>query len=231
MQNPELKKMKNKLISKSYIVFSVLYLVIIILGREDIAWYIKPFLLPFLLYCVFIFEEFQTKNILLTALTFSWIGDIILMFADKGELYFIFGLVAFLISHLFYIFLFNKQFKTENNKNKLVFIIGIGVIIVYLSTMLSLLLPSLGELKIPVVIYALVISTMLLYAFKGSLHWQNPANLYILLGAIVFVSSDSILAINKFYTSLPNASFWIMATYLAAQFLITSGVLCLNKKK
>lgn len=223
--------MENKVISKTYIGFSVLYLVIILLGREDIAWYIKPFLLPFLLYCVYIFEEFPTKNILLTALTFSWIGDTIMMFADKGEIYFIFGLIVFLIAHLFYIILFNKQLKTENHKTKLICMIGIGLILIYLSTILSLLLPSLGELKIPVVIYAIVISTMLLYAFKGSLHWQNPANIYVLLGAIVFVSSDSILAINKFYTSLSNASFWIMATYLTAQFLITSGILYLNKKK
>ena len=108
---------------------------------------------------------------------------------------------------------------------------GIGVVLVYLTTMLTLLLPSLGELKIPVVVYALTISTMLLFAFKGSLHWQNPANIFILVGAIFFVASDSILAINKFYTTLPLSSFWIMTTYLVAQFCITSGILCLNQKK
>jgi uncharacterized membrane protein YhhN len=203
----------------------------ILFWQEDFAWYLKPFLLPILMYWVYNFDTFKTKNLLLTALFFSWVGDIILMYADKGELYFIFGLVAFLISHIVYIALFNRQLKTENNKNKLIFLMGIGVILTYLSAMLLLLLPSLGDLKIPVIIYAIVISTMLLFAFKGSLHWQNPANIFILLGAIIFVASDSILAINKFYVALPNASFWIMITYLVAQFCITSGVLCLNKKK
>jgi uncharacterized membrane protein YhhN len=223
--------MKNKLVSLSYIGFSIIYLLILLSGREDIAWYLKPFLLPFLMYSVYTSENFPTKNVLLFALTFSWVGDIILMFTDRGELYFIFGLVAFLISHLLYIVVFNKQLKTEVSKNKSVLLLGIGVILVYLSVMLSLLLPSLGDLKIPVILYATVISAMLLFAFKGSLHWQNPANIYILLGAIVFVASDSILAINKFYTSLPLASFWIMITYLTAQFCITSGILSLNKKK
>lgn len=223
--------MKNKLVSGGYIGFSVVYLLIILVGREDIAWYLKPFLLPFLLYLVYTFEKFPTKNILLTALLFSWIGDIILMFADKGELYFIFGLVAFLISHIVYIVVFNKQLKTEIYKNKAIFWMGVGFVLVYLIAMLTLLLPSLGELKIPVVVYAMIISTMLLFAFKGSLHWRNPANIYVLLGAIVFVASDSILAINKFYKTLPLASFWIMTTYLVAQFCITSGILCLNKKK
>jgi uncharacterized membrane protein YhhN len=60
-----------------------------------------------------------------------------------------------------------------------------------------LLLPSLGDLTIPVFIYALVISTMLLFAF--ALMWKKPANWYILIGAVIFVSSDSILAFNKFY--------------------------------
>lgn len=223
--------MKNKAVTKSYIGFSVVYLLIILFGREDIAWFLKPFLLPFLLYLVYTFEDFPTKNILLTALLFSWVGDIILMFVDKGELYFIFGLVAFLFSHIMYIVVFNKQLKTEIHTNKFVFLAGIGVVLVYLIAMLSILLPSLGELKVPVIAYAIIISTMLLFAFEGSLYWRNPANIYILLGAIIFVVSDSILAINKFYTSLPLASFWIMATYLIAQFCITSGILCLNKKK
>jgi uncharacterized membrane protein YhhN len=223
--------MKNKLASKSYIAFSVVYLLIILLGREEIAWFLKPFLLPFLLFLVYTFENFPTKNILLAALLFSWIGDIILMFADKGELYFIFGLVAFLLSHIVYIVVFKKQLKTENQTNKFVFLAGIGVVLVYLITMLTLLLPSLGELKIPVVVYAMTISTMLLFAFKGSLYWQNQANIFILVGAIFFVASDSILAINKFYAPLPLASFWIMITYLTAQFCITFGILRLNKKK
>ena len=222
--------MKNKLASNSFIVFSGVYLLILLSGREDIAWFLKPFLLPFLLFLVYTFNDFPTKKILLLALTFSWIGDIILMFSESGKLYFIFGLIAFLISHIIYILLFNKQLKPDKFKLSFIFLLGIGAILLYLSVLLSLLLPHLGDLKLPVIIYAMVISTMLLFAFKGSLHWQKPANSYILLGAIIFVSSDSILAINKFYNALPKASFWIMLTYLAAQFLIVSGILLLNKK-
>jgi uncharacterized membrane protein YhhN len=222
--------MKNKLIANCYIGFSAVYLLIILFGHTAIAWYLKPFLLPFLLYWVYTFEDFPTKKILLTALSFSWIGDIILMFTDKGELYFIFGLVAFLLSHIVYIALFSKQLKTENNKNNWLFAFGIGVIIVYLLLMLSLLLPNLGDLKIPVTVYAMVISTMLLFALKGSFNWSKPGNFYILLGAIIFVSSDSILAFNKFYKPIFMDSFLIMATYIVAQYLIVKGILELNKR-
>jgi uncharacterized membrane protein YhhN len=222
--------MKSKIVSKIYIVFSVIYLLIILLGREDIAWYLKPFLLPFLLFMTHTFDNFATKSILLNALLFSWIGDIVLMFSENGKFYFIFGLIAFLISHILYILLFNKQLKIDKFKFSLLFSVGICLIILYLWVLLSLLLSHLGDLKLPVMIYATVISTMLLFAFKGSLYWAKPANVSILIGAIIFVSSDSILAFNKFYNPIANASFWIMFTYLAAQFLIVNGILQLNKK-
>jgi uncharacterized membrane protein YhhN len=97
--------------------------------------------------------------------------------------------------------------------------------------MLSVLLPTLGDLKLPIFVYAIVLSTMLLFAFKGYLKWSKPSGIYILLGAIIFVSSDSILAFNKFYEPIRFSSFLIMATYLIAQYLITAGILKLNKKK
>lgn len=222
--------MKNKTLLNSYIGFSAIYLLIILFDYPAIAWYLKPLLIPFLLFTVYAFEDFPTKKILLIALSLSWIGDIILLFTDKGELYFIFGLVAFLLSHIVYIVLFSKQLKTETNTNNLLYIFGIGVIIAYLALMFFLLLPNLGHLRIPVSIYAIVISTMLLFALKGSFNWSKPGNIYILMGAILFVSSDSILAFNKFYKPILLDSFLIMSTYIVAQYLIVKGILSLNKK-
>jgi uncharacterized membrane protein YhhN len=190
----------------------------------------KPLLLLLLLAAVALSENFPTKKILLTALTFSWIGDIILLFTDKGELYFIFGLVAFLLSHLVYIALFSKQKNTRTNDNKTIFWIGILAILAYFICMIITLFPKLGPLKIPVLVYAVAITTMLFFAFKRSLQWTIPANNYILIGAIVFVSSDSILAFNKFYAPIEHASFYIMATYCLAQYLIVTGILKLNAK-
>ena len=223
--------MKNTLLLKSYIALSVIYLLIILLGHDDIAWYIKPFLIPFLLLGVYFHSDFHSKKVLLTALTFSWFGDIILLFSDRDEMYFIIGFIAFLLSHIAYILLFNKQIKPKNTKNKAVFWMGGTAIIMYLIVMIALLLPSLGDLTILVFVYALVISIMLLFAFKGFLMWKTPANWYILIGAVIFVGSDSILIFDKFYKSLVLNSFIIMLTYLVAQYLIVVGILKLNQKK
>lgn len=160
------------------------------------------------------------------ALFFSWIGDVLLMFTNKNALFFISGLIAFLIAHLAFIFLFNQQNKNTTNKKYLLYIPLVGI---YLFAILSLLWSSLNEMKIPVTIYALVISIMLLMSIKVFFEWKKPANLLVLIGALLFVISDSILAINKFYTILPFSSFLIMSTYLGAQYFIVKAILRLQK--
>ena len=215
--------MKNKKLFFGYLGLSIAYLILLLVNQESIAWFMKPLLIPFLILGVYFSGAFPSKKYLLTALAFSWIGDIILLFTDRDELFFIVGLIAFLISHIVYILLFNKQLRYKNRKNKAVFWIGVTTIIMYLIIMISILLP--------VFVYALVISTMLLFAFKGFLNWEESGNWYILTGAIAFVTSDSILAFNKFYNPIVLSSFLIMITYLIAQYLIVMGILKLNKKK
>jgi uncharacterized membrane protein YhhN len=72
---------------------------------------------------------------------------------------------------------------------------------------------------------------MLIMAIKGYFSWEKPMNSIILIGAIFFVTSDSLLAINKFYNPIQSANFLIMFTYIVAQYLITFGTLRLNQKK
>lgn len=215
---------------QGFIAFGILYCVLIITGNEAVTSYLKPFLLPFLFYAVAKSERFKTKKWLLAALLFSWIGDCILLFADKGEMYFILGLVAFLIAHIFLIVLFTKQSTVHKSFKKPLFWVGFALATAYLIGILAVLLPNLGDLKLPVMAYALIITIMLKTSLKGTFDWNQKSKYNVLLGAAFFVTSDSILAINKFHTPLPMASFWIMLTYLVAQFCITDGILKLQEK-
>ncbi|KRD10117.1 hypothetical protein ASE21_10370 [Flavobacterium sp. Root901] len=223
--------MKNAVFFKIYIAFSFIYLLLLYLGYESIDCYLKPILIPLLIAGVYFSKKFPTQNILLSALLFSWIGDVILLFSDIAEIYFILGLVSFLISHIIYCLLFNKQAKEKIKRNAVIFGIGSIVIACYLTGMLYVLLPALGDLKIPVIVYASVISVMLLFSYNGLLIWKKPANQYVFFGALFFVVSDSILAINKFHMPVQKSSFIIMLTYLVAQYLIVKGILKLNSKK
>ncbi len=222
--------MKSAALLKSFVAVALIYLVIL-LGREDVAWFMKPLLLLFLIASVAASAQFKTKSLLLSALVFSWLGDVVLMFADQGELYFIIGLLLFLTAHVLYIVLFSRQYKTKSATPGSRFYIALALIIGYLMAMLYVLYPTLGGLKIPVTVYAIVISAMLLMAVRGLFLSQNPGNYYIFFGAVCFVTSDSLLAFDKFHAAIPLASFNIMWTYLAAQFLIVFGLLALNKNE
>jgi uncharacterized membrane protein YhhN len=208
--------------------FSSIYLLLLFLGYENLDLYLKPVLIPLLGLGVYYFEKFPSKKILLTALLFSWIGDVLLLFSYKAEIYFILGLASFLLSHLFYCVLFLKQNNIVNKLNTFKYTGGCVAIVLYLIGMFTVLLPVLGDLKIPVIIYAIVISAMLLFAFRGYLIWDKKGTHYVFAGAIIFVISDSILAVNKFYCPIEKSSFFIMITYLVAQYLIATGVLMLN---
>jgi uncharacterized membrane protein YhhN len=223
--------MRNAVFFKIYIVFSILYLIVLFTGHENLDLYLKPALIPLLGFGVYFHPKFLSRRILLTALIFSWIGDVILIFADIAEIYFILGLVSFLIAHITYCVLFNKQIIGEIQINKVLFGLGSLVIAFYLTAIILVLMPNLGDLKIPVIVYAAVISTMLLFAFNGYLIWKKPGALYIFLGAITFVISDSILAFDKFHAPIEKSSFFIMLSYLVAQYLIVVGIIRLNAQK
>ena len=211
----------TKLLLRIFILLSILYLGCSLFNLATWVFYLKPLLLLPLIVAVFISTSFKNKIILLIALVFSWLGDILLLFVFKDALYFMLGLVAFLMAHIFYIILFVKELKKANGKIK--FKKGLILIAIYLSTMLLVLIPHLGGLTIPVIIYAVVISTMLYMAYLLSFHWPKPSSIYLLTGAISFILSDSILAFDKFYQPIPMSGLLIMATYLYAQWALVES--------
>ncbi|WP_299887706.1 lysoplasmalogenase [uncultured Lacinutrix sp.] len=161
-----------------------------------------------------------TQKFTFFALTFSLIGDILLLFVNRSQLFFIGGLIAFLIAHILYsLVFFNKR-----NKNTKWYGF-VAIILIYTILLFSYLKTGIGHLLIPVIIYMLVILTMVTSAFlrKGMVN-TNSFNL-VFIGALIFIASDSLLALNKFYAPLSIANFGIMFTYALAQLLIVLGLL------
>ena len=67
---------------------------------------------------------------------------------------------------------------------------------------------------------------MLFLAWQVHLFQRTRITLLLASGASYFVLSDSVLAINKFYTAIPMAGFIVMFTYALAQmFIITAAIL------
>lgn len=199
-------------------------LIAIYYGFEYVQYITKPLLMIIMGWFVLLqpISGKRIKALLLFAILFSLGGDVFLLFDQKGGPNFMLGLFSFLMAHLFYIVLFlhiKKSHRPQRSWNAWI----ISSLLVYVTVLFYLLSPNLGELKIPVVIYALVLSTMLISAMHA-FHFTNNTGRWVIIGAFLFVMSDSLLAINKFYTPFAFAGLAIISTYALAQYLIITGV-------
>ncbi len=96
-------------------------------------------------------------------------------------------------------------------------------VIIYYIALIYILSPNLGDMKLPVRVYGIVISYMLIQALQTGRIKNIGAATLMIVGAVLFITSDSILAINKFYEPFEYAGIAIMLTYGIAQLLITVG--------
>lgn len=206
---------------KRKIIFTILFLTVSILhliGMVTNSIYLqiatKPLIAPLLILVYFYSVEKVNKWYLL-ALLFSFIGDVLLM--DKIN-NFLLGIGAFLITQLLFIFIIGLQIKTSNWRQKMLASIPF---IVYVVVLLMLVKDGLGEFLIPVIIYGIAISIFGVFSLLNYLLNKNSyASKYLFIGALFFISSDSLIALNKFYEANIIYPVVIMLTYIIAQYLI-----------
>jgi uncharacterized membrane protein YhhN len=151
------------------------------------------------------------------ALALSTLGDVLLDL-DPVAL-FVFGLGSFLVAHLVYISVFIRNRRRTVHLGAPRVLLAVGVLL-YSVAVSAWLLPSLGNLIVPVAIYMCAITAMVISAILG--RFENP---WVAVGAILFLISDSLLAINKFKTPVPYRDFLVWSTYYTGQYGIAIGFL------
>ncbi len=207
-----------------FILVAVVHLLAIIVDIAEIRFVTKLLLMPVLALTVAVASDHPKKYAITTALAFSFFGDLFLLLEGTYPFFFIFGLLAFLITHILYSLFFLSLPSTAASLLKIYPSIPV-LVMFYGGGLLYLLYPSLGSFKIPVIIYASIICSMLLCALHVHRTVRAPTGGLFVAGALFFVLSDSLLAVNKFYHSYPAASVLIMFTYCAAQYFIARGFL------
>lgn len=212
--------------SKIKIIFWVVLLINIIgniLQQYEMVTFSKPLIIP-VLAAFFLTATMQhrhrLKKWIIMALLFSWAGDMLLQFVSTNEVFFIWGLVAFLLAHVFYILVFQQLKQRHKIPFKWWPLIPAAI---YYAALITYLSPYLGEMAMPVRVYGMVIMWMLMMAFLIYPLYQ-PAGRYVAIGAALFIVSDSILAINKFAHTIPFSGGFIMLTYGVAQFALIYGL-------
>jgi len=161
--------------------------------------------------------------LLAAALAVSTLGDVLLDL-DPRRL-FVFGLGSFLVAHLIYtsVFVRNRRRPMALGAAEM---LPAGLVLVFSVAVSAWLLPSLGTLIVPVAIYMCAITAMVLSAILA--RFSNP---WVAVGAILFLLSDSLLAVNKFKTPVPFRDVLVWTTYFVGQFCITNGFLRSNSKE
>jgi len=179
----------------------------------------KPLLMVFLLlYFVTSSQAFPAWRHLVTmALVFSWAGDVFLMSSD----WFVAGLASFLVAHVFYIAAYQKTGAAEGTLQAL----AVPVFAIFGACLLWFIYPGLHEMRVPVFLYALVLLGMGAWAFKRKQGTNLASFRLVATGAVLFVLSDSLIAVNRFGFAIPAERILVMSIYLTAQYLIVQGLL------
>jgi len=215
-----------------FVLVLLIDLVAVYLNNEPLQFITKPLLMPLLAIYLLLQTSSATSGLkawIFLALFFSWVGDILLLFDERGPNFFLFGLSAFLVAQVFYIVFFHNIRMREYIRGNALLLL---LVIVYYSILISVLSPYLGNMKLPVRIYGVVLSFMVMLALHTTLGKNKKAALWMTMGAILFVASDSILAVNKFFSSFDYAGLIVMLTYGLAQLFITEGaVKYINSEK
>ncbi|KAK0668797.1 YhhN-like protein [Cercophora samala] len=167
--------------------------------------------------------------LLVGALALGSTGDAFLAWNDETS--FLFGLASFLVAHILYIILFlhagpgagDIGAKLQVLQSGDTWRLGTaGALAVSVPAMIVQLMPKVGKgLRAPVAVYSLTIFVMALMAL-------TLESKEIVIGAVMFASSDSILAAGRFLVPTTSAhQGWmhhaVWALYYGGQLLIALG--------
>ena len=153
----------------------------------------------------------------MAALVFSWGGDVFLMLDNM----FTAGLVSFLVAHIFYITAYQKTGAASGELKPL----DIMKFVLFGAVVMWLLYPGLGGMLLPVLAYMVVLLSMGIWAHKRRGATTAISFTLVSAGAMLFVISDGLIAINKFAFEIPAERILVMSTYISAQYLIVQGLL------
>lgn len=165
----------------------------------------KPVLMPLLAAYVAVRRG---PRPLIAALLLGWGGDVFLLSSDDGA--FLAGMGCFAAGHLCYLTLFRRH------RARAAPAVGYGLV---LAVTLALLWPGLpADLRVPVAVYSLLLAAM---AYRAS-----ALGVLAGVGGALFLLSDTLIATGVAeWPRPPAADLWIMLTYIAAQALLTAGIL------
>lgn len=194
----------------AYLVVGAVNLVGAATGSRLLELVSKPLLVPLLVLWVLLVRRGTAPRALVVGLGLAWLGDLALMV--DGTAAFLAGLAFFLGMQVAYSAGFLGLGAAAVLRRRWWGPIGGLVLWLSLNVVLG---PSLGELRIPLAIYSAALVTMATLALAVSA--------VVGAGGVLFLASDLTIGMDAAGIELPARGLLVMATYIAAQLLITTG--------
>lgn len=198
--------------------FSSIFFALLFVGLHPLRSFPLDYLvkaLPIFFQALLVLKHVRGSQglLLFLGLLFCAAGDIFLHLGQ--EKFFLTGAMLFLVAHVFYILTFFRDFRFRASwlpVALLILLYGVGASL-YLA-------PVLGERLIPVLLYITILCLMGAVAV-----FRDPPGSVVFYGALLFILSDSLLALNVFFPRDPFSFFFVMPVYYLAQFLTVAGYL------
>ena len=200
----------KKFLTGIFIIAAILFCYAVYADNDILRTIVKP--IPLILLLFMIKPNSTYNKLIFIGFIFSLAGDVFLM---KVIDQFMFGLIAFLIAHVFYIIAFVKR----NNRLKILSAIPFYVIAGLLAVFFA---QYTGDMTIPVIVYITVIITMAWRAYIQRNY--SGISKFAFFGAFLFVFSDTNIAFTKFYEDYDFSKIVTIVLYWSAQYLIAKSV-------
>ena len=211
--------------------FNILFAILVIFDlivlqffdATDIRYISKPAIVGSLMVLMLgkSFHSVRLKNAILIALLFSIVGDLLLLFTGEAELYFLLGLLSFLLAHAWYIIAYLPRGYFHRAR----FPWPIIVILIYSFMIYWYIAADLGENEPYVIAYIGILVILALVAFFRQSFVSRRSYQWVIAGALFFMLSDSILAVDTFKVGIPYSGIVIMITYALAQWFLVHGAI------
>ncbi|GLZ75480.1 hypothetical protein Afil01_02870 [Actinorhabdospora filicis] len=182
-------------------------------GWDTAATATKPLLMPLLAWFTAIAARPPLRTPLIAAVLFGWAGDVLLQL--PAEAAFLGGMGAFALGHLRYEVTAIRHGSWRTRK---VAIAACAYAVVWAAVLVALWPGLPGPLRAPVAVYSLLLTATAVLTVG--------VNVRAAAGGALFLISDTLIATGIAHTWRPPAvDVWIMATYVAAQYLLVTGFL------
>lgn len=169
---------------------------------------------------------------LIVALITSWLGDILLM--PKGNKWFAFGGISFLISHIMFIIVYYNNVKKVSHDGIIVWAVILAAaayVAVSLAVIFNVQRTTPKVMVVPMYLYLLFNSTMNVFSLIQLMCLRSPAAVVAYIGAVLFFISDCSLYLVRYSEKKDivfKHHFTVMLTYVLGELLITQGILMLG---